>query len=289
MFRMLKSFYQKDYRKKDFPFEAALSRGNNSFSWHWHEEYEILVCKDNYFTIGVNDHFYTLTKDEIIIIKSNEIHCVLSPENSSHLTMKFNPILLQPYFPDFVTFSSLELISTYWNKKDKDNILSLIQEIWKEFDTKRKGYQSVICGKLLMLQAYIVRYLTHADYTKKEGSSTDGPRNVSVIYDILFYISRYYKDKLTLKDCAAHFGFNTNYFSSLFSNATGITFHKYVQTLRLREFEYLLTTTDDSITEVCSRSGFSNLKTAYRIFKAEWNMSPSEYRSNFRKNTHLLC
>ena len=40
---MLKSFYQKDYRKKDFPFEAALSRGNNSFSWHWHEEMEIIL------------------------------------------------------------------------------------------------------------------------------------------------------------------------------------------------------------------------------------------------------
>lgn len=285
MISIIESIYQKDYRNFDFPFNAAISTlsSDSSYRWHWHEEYEILVCLEDYFTIGINNQFYVLQKHEIIIIKGNSIHCTFYPKHSRHLVIKFNSVLLRNCPHDFSILTSLDLNSTFWDEKIKKDILHIILEMYKEFDKKRKGYRSSICSKLLELQTYVIRHLSYPDNATVP-PKINAPSADSVICSILLYISAHYKTTITLADCARHFGFNPNYFSSFFSKSTGITFHKYLTILRLREFEYLLTTTEYTITDICYRSGFSNIKTAYRTFKMEWGCSPTEYRLRNKMN-----
>lgn len=279
---MINSVYQKDYRNKKFPFNAGQFFQGISFMWHWHEEFEILECLSGTFTIGVENQFFTLGKDEFIIIPSKQMHCVLSSPATQHLALKFSPTLLANSYTDFTAFTSKNLCSPNWSTKDQTHVLEIISKIWQEHSAQKRGYQSAICQYLYELQTYVIRHCPQSA-SGIHISENDKPP-LSPIHPVLLFISQHYKENLTLSACAKQFNFNTNYFSSYFANATGITFYKYLQTLRLREFEHLLITTDESITELCSKSGFASVKTLNRVFRNAWDMSPTEYRIKFKNS-----
>lgn len=283
---MLNSLYQKDYRNWDFPFNARLSLGGASFQWHWHEEFEILLCVEDLFTVGLENHFYPFEKDDIMIVLPNQMHCDLPSPSTKHLVIKFSPLLLKGSPADFSAFTSKDLISLNWQPEDRQKIREIVWKIWEEYDSKRQGYQSVICRYLYEIQAYAIRCLPQASSETSNQISSGNKQNCcsSSIRPVLLYISQHYTEHLTLSECAEHFSFNTNYFSTFFAHSTGITFYKYLQTLRLREFEHLLTTTADSITELCFKAGFSSIKTLNRMFHDTWGISPTQYRANFNKS-----
>jgi methylphosphotriester-DNA--protein-cysteine methyltransferase len=64
----------------------------------------------------------------------------------------------------------------------------------------------------------------------------------------------------------------------------GVTFTKYVQSLRVKEAKRLLAETDNSITAVCFACGFNNLTHFNRVFRGAEGCSPRQYRSANRKS-----
>jgi AraC-like DNA-binding protein len=67
-------------------------------------------------------------------------------------------------------------------------------------------------------------------------------------------------------------------FSKYFKTATGMTFSSMVKKLRIAYARRLLDTTEDSIGQVATQSGYSNLANFNRQFLAEVGMTPTAYR-----------
>lgn len=282
---MVNGFYQKDYRDRDFPINAILTTKNGSFQWHWHEEIEIIVCMKSSQIVGLQGHFYELNPGDIIIIPSNILHNNIITLDHTQLTMKISTRLLGNCPEELDAFFERNLISLFWSEEDKDAIYQLIWTLWEEYNSKNFGYQAAVSAHLYSLLTYAVR---HLPLRQTQPDSPDSIKRLSdTIQDVLMYISQNFRDPLTLSDCAAKFNFNAHYFSTLFSKTTGITFHKYLSILRLREFEHLLLTTDRSITELCSASGFTSVKSLNRIFADTWHTSPTKYRRQFQQEKEL--
>lgn len=93
------------------------------------------------------------------------------------------------------------------------------------------------------------------------------------------YAEEHFRDaSARLGQAAAAAGLSSAHFSHLFHRETGVTFSRYVQSLRVREAEQLLTTTTRTITDIGFACGFNSLTHFNRIFRRGSGCSPSGYR-----------
>lgn len=104
-----------------------------------------------------------------------------------------------------------------------------------------------------------------------------------IINKIIEKIEADYKKDLRLKEIAAEFHYNSSYLSKKFKNKTGVNFKHYIDRLRLEEIIEKLLYTNKNMNQVALESGFSNVKSFYRVFNDHFNLTPVELKNNFQK------
>lgn len=92
------------------------------------------------------------------------------------------------------------------------------------------------------------------------------------------FISGHYMENVTTADIAAAAGYSPNYLSKKFRSSVGIGIHEYLMFMRLRRAAYELVTTDDLITEIAFRCGFSDSNYFKDAFKKKYGVTPRAYR-----------
>ena len=92
------------------------------------------------------------------------------------------------------------------------------------------------------------------------------------------YISDHYMEPISAADIASAAGFSPNYLSKRFREAAGIGVHEYLMFVRLQHAALDLVSTNDSITEIALRSGFSDSNYFKDAFKKKYGITPSAYR-----------
>lgn len=92
------------------------------------------------------------------------------------------------------------------------------------------------------------------------------------------FISSHYPESITMVDIAQAAGYSPNYLSRKFREAAGIGVHEYLVFIRLQHAALELITTDDSITEIALRCGFSDSNYFKDAFKKRYGVTPRAYR-----------
>lgn len=96
------------------------------------------------------------------------------------------------------------------------------------------------------------------------------------------YIAKNYQQPLTSESIAAANELHANYAMSLFRKAFGTTMTAFVVQHRLSHAQRLLVTTEDSILNIATESGFQSLSRFNEAFKEACGSSPREYRKLHR-------
>ena len=146
----------------------------------------------------------------------------------------------------------------------------------KEFNEKKPGFEAVCHGLLQVLLVYISR-----------------EQNLSVISDSSFQISkecalakRYidanYSKNITLDLLAEITHINKFYLAHSFTEYLGQSPISYLTYKRLSASKELLTSSNLSIAQVASSTGFSSQSYFSQIFRKETGMTPQQYRKAHR-------
>jgi len=93
------------------------------------------------------------------------------------------------------------------------------------------------------------------------------------------YLQEHYSEDVNMAVVSNHISLNYTYFSEAFKEYTGESFSSYLRKLRLRKAKELLAGTELKVYEICSLSGFDNVKHFTRVFKESEGVTPLEYRS----------
>ncbi|MFB5676468.1 helix-turn-helix transcriptional regulator [Paenibacillus terreus] len=127
----------------------------------------------------------------------------------------------------------------------------------------------------------VIRYTNEAlcDFTDKVRSVREKrySRPISVC---LNYIYNHIYEDIGLNRLAEEAGLHPSYLSSLFREETGLSITEYVQRAKIEEAKKLLTLTDYSLADVCSRLRFNDQSYFTKVFKKYAGVTPRVFRSH---------
>lgn len=283
--------YKEDLIRYDIPFPVDIFIQDNlkfhvSVEPHWHECVEILYMLEGTANQQVNDRYFVVNKDDMVILNKGDIHstyCSLN-EDTKILVIKFLSDIINSSF-------SMQLESKYilafLNKrhnqiyhltdtfKNSIEVYNLMMNLYKEFIKKETGYEIFIKGYIYQLVACIIRNGIISIFDSS-GSERDMAK-----FDLLFkYIENHYKENIGLKKAAALLNFSDSYFSRYFKKVTGRTFKEYVDFVKICEVEKLIVSQDMNISEAAYEAGFCNVSSFNRVFKRVRGYLPRDIKKS---------
>lgn len=95
-------------------------------------------------------------------------------------------------------------------------------------------------------------------------------------------------NELSVAAASKALGYNSNYFSRIIKNETGLSPIEYINFLKLKRAKNLLLNSNMKIREIALYSGFADEKYFIKVFKKYERLTPSGFReAYFRKNINI--
>lgn len=258
----------KGFQFKIFEFEG---KGGGYFrERHWHRSIEIFAVYEGYVNFEVNERKLCLRSGEFILINSNEVHSIESPEPNSTVVVQFPLKVFEDYYNDdaFIYF-------THSPRNEDQEVMRLILRLYREIQQEEYGFTYKVQSEFFYLL-----YLLVVKYRKKEVSPEIRVRyrKLNYLSSIIDYIYEHFQENVSLRELSEKFGYSPAYLSRMFQKYAQIGYKTYLQSVRI-EFAFReLVNTDHTVSEVALNNGFPSGKSFSREFKKKYNMLPTEYR-----------
>lgn len=258
---------------------------------HYHEFIEILYCQEGVFNIMLDGVSYTLTQGDMAIINSNEVHYSrsLGGDINRYIVIRFKPDLLyttsQTIFEAKYVLPFTMKTSTHQKVFTKEEISRtpvpwLVKSIFKEDRQKDYGFELAIRTYLGEVFLWILRnwHKKGLDLNLGSGLNQD---NMELLVGVFSYVEEHYADPIGIKELAQFCNMSYSYFSRFFKKSMQRNFSDYLNHVRVSKAEYLIATTDISITEIALEVGFSTSSYFIEQFKRIKGMTPTKFRKQF--------
>ena len=123
----------------------------------------------------------------------------------------------------------------------------------------------------------LLNYVNRLDPLKMDKSVTKDEE----INNIIAYLYTNYKEKITINEITDKFCIDRTTLSKRFQKASGYTIIEYLNRLRINIAMYMLRDTTLPVNDIVYRVGFNDLSYFNKIFRAQTELSPSEYREKY--------
>jgi len=250
---------------------------------HFHSNYQIIYICEGCVEFTINKKTCNVGADNIIFIshlESHELKIIKFPYKRYLIHIK----------PDYLSSVVNEpvLVSIFKNRPDTfkhainlNNIESaairtIISKMHNEMINSSAFSLAAIGSYMQLLLITLYRY-------RRNCFPLSGfNRSFNLVMQVQKYIEENILDQISLKATAKLFYTDMYYLSHLFKEVSGFTFKEYIILQRLSKAKDLLIHSNENITDVAMNSGFGNVNHFIRIFKKQENMTPLQYRKNYR-------
>lgn len=227
---------------------------NMVFFPHLHQSFEFFLVTRGQAQVKIDGKDYCLKQNQAVLIFPYQVHSYCETEYESEFLMCiFSPWLV----PSF-------------HQKTK-RLLPLSNQFFHQFRRVPKG------ENIFLQKAFAYEICGIFDQTAEYTSSCTGQKN-ELLTQLLLFISQNYKSECLLKQAVKQVRYDYVYLSKFFKRTVGVSFHSYVNQMRLQEARRLMQATDQPIAQVAEECGFSSLRTFYREFKHFTGITPMEYK-----------
>lgn len=104
-------------------------------------------------------------------------------------------------------------------------------------------------------------------------------KQLQLYNDIVDYIKWHRFETLKVSRIADHFGYNAKYLSHLFSTISGMTLKHFIMQQKIEAASFLLTDTNQSISEIAMQLGYCDSHHFMKSFKQVTNLTPTGFRN----------
>ena len=260
-----------------------------AYPFHQHPQYEISYVIKGEGTRIVGDHISRFSSGDLVMVGPDLPHRWLSehegPEGTHNIVVQMDAPFMGHGFLDkeeMLPLRELMILADrgiQFHGETANKIAHMIAEL-----NCIQGFEGIL--KLLeiimvMSQSKEYRLLSGMGFSKI--SSRKGADTMNTVIN---YLLENYQSTVTLEDAAAIARMNKSAFAHFFKKQTNLNFSVFVNELRISYSVALLLQTQFSISEICYKSGFSNLSYFNRVFQQKYSMSPRQYRSKWKLNNY---
>lgn len=254
---------------------------------HFHDCFEIGVCVSGSGICMVEDQVYPFKEGDVEIIFPFQKHLSKNgPEGSSRwYWLTFNPHAVMERC-GFRNSSKLEqLISNemglcgIFSPDAFPEIVGLVKQIFTE--TLEHDQESLYHSELRALYVYqlLIELARRSATLPKLQIQQD--RNLQAISPALDLIVQS-STPPSVESLARSVNMSVSNFRKVFCKVTGLSPKDYITKHLINKAQQMLLTTDQSISSICSETGFGDQSWFNRQFLAKTQMTPSQFRKRFR-------
>lgn len=277
----------KPHTDADFPYNTYVCSIPLDFiqvPLHWHDEIELIVIKKGQGWVCADFEKQLVFAGNIVFIPPGCLHSI---EQDMGTDMEYENIIFKSdlLFADKFDFCAREFIIPLLNTAQSHPLFitptwigytdafACISHIDELRSVRPRGYQLAVKGYL-----FNFFFLLFSGQNNKDSSLKIKAKSLDKLRVILKYVEEHYTDSINIMDMAALCFYSKSHFMKFFKDHMGTSFITYLNDYRLSMAARLLSTTDLSILEIASQTGFDNLSFFNRIFRRKYSQTPSQYR-----------
>lgn len=249
---------------------------NNMPVQHYHDAYEIYLQLDGKRYLFYDNICYTLGRGDMAVFKPFDIHYAESRESDYYerYVLNFHVDALSPILTNSEIYLLTEKINSCVIHLDEEQINELYG-YFKRADecANQKGFliRKLLCSSVLQL---IIKVISYTD----KSIDAEGEKIAPQIITALKYINKHYSENISLDDISNAAHMSKYYFCRKFHSTTGATVLEYLNNVRLTKVHNLLLSTDMTIDEIASKTGFMSAVNLTRAFKKVYGSAPRDFR-----------
>jgi AraC-like DNA-binding protein len=201
------------------------------------------------------------------------------------ILMKFSPHFVEPLVKaagNHVLDTIFEYPTKAFAAKDQEYICHLSKELLEAYGEVGEHFESDSLHRFKiqnLLFTLLISIYEKGIVDENLSSLHNAPLSEPIL-DAVYYIEKNYKKDLKIENVAAISGYSVSHFSRLFNSQLGISFSDYLISTRLKHVQYLLLTTEKSVTDIAFECGFSYPGNMTGSFKSKFGMTPLQFRKN---------
>ncbi len=235
-----------------------------SYPTHWHEFYEIeLIISGggSYIIDGVEKK---IEKNMLFFMTPVNFHKVVT-DGAEVITLMFMGEVCDMNML-FKLSSVFDSDSVRLDDEDAQYLAAIMHELNIASSENDDKYSFHLLNSILGKICRLTNRHEHGYLTKVQAA--------------MLYIQNNFRNEIALDDIARIAGVTPSYMSSIFMKDCGMNFKTYLNTIRYEYAKKLLKYSDMAIIDICFESGFNDYANFERNFKANFGVSPREYRRN---------
>lgn len=265
------------YEKRDLEFYFRDDKGYKTklnCPPHLHRHVEFVYMIEGTAECYADSAVCTIGEGDFFIAFPNQIHRFVSIGPEKYLLFIVDPDLI----PEFCQrlLESLPASNRLPAADQPPELRLTMTALAEAARTNGEHRDLILKGLLLALFGILFRHLPMISYR-----NTD----IQPVRTVMDYCAKNYTRPLSLSLLAKELHLSKYYISHLFSDKLNIGFNDYVNSLRVSAACRQLAQTDESVTDICARVGFSTLRTFNRAFQRHTGVTPSSYRKNRSAST----
>lgn len=273
---------------EDVPFLAMLGEkwvqhyGKDVDYLHFHNYLEIGYCYNGTGTLVLGEKNYHFTGNQFSVIPKNYPHTTDStPDTVSkweYLFIDVDMILEQFYGGGGINRKEnisyrINSQAFFKSAEEKPKMAGMIRNIMDVIREKQEFYLEEAKAGVAELLFNIAREKKGTGFVEKLPVKEAAP-----IIQSLDYIEAHYMEQIKIEDLARYCHISQSHFRRVFSEYMGVSPVDYINLVRVRAACDHLKKTDDYISDIANKCGFTTFSTFSRNFKQITGVSPNEWR-----------
>lgn len=254
---------------------------------HWHQSIELLYIARGNVDIILGGELHQLSENDLLLICPNVPHSLRS-ENATIIALQLKmehltAIPLQTLQKGH--FLNLQDAYSQAHAQAFDAIKHCIAQLLK-VNVEGRSHLDLIN----VSYCYRLVYILLTNYYVETGEKAHyGETQLERIQNLLNYINAHFQSPLTLEKLADIVALTPAHLSKTFKQYMGVTLSEYIKTVRIHRAVSYLSSTNQSLDEICENCGFPNKHSFIDAFRSKYNETPSQWRKNHKSGAIIAA
>lgn len=245
---------------------------------------KIIFVVHGEISLCINDEEIIMHKSDLLVINRGESYHILGEKGNCVITLEISGSFFAMKYPNFFKYDykCFSRDVEAGKKSVVDTLRSNLSEMIISKLTANENHLMELENNLYNIMLLLTNYFkTIRTYDNHENISNE--KILKVIQDI----EQNYADTLSLSEMSKMVYYSPSYLSRYFKKTTGVDFTHFIINVRLKHAIEDLCYTDEPITKIALKNGFSSDKYFNQVFKDHFDMTPNKYRIEFKKKEKL--